>query len=253
MEEHFPSKEMVVSSNLTEGSKTSKVMLIFSKEKDYYDFYTDIYGRDDKLVLDRRSELGLEKPDSNESTVYGYFRRNPVLYRFAIGGYSYDVFAYKDKLYHTLEELYQLGKVLSEEHGIEVVPVKDSWLGRRYYNNPEQIVFINKEVSYYRKNRSLTQDQWKKYNGCETDVNTTHRYPTLLLKSTYRGYVKNFLLKDFGFPKWYTPEEMYIKVSSFVSWMVDNPPLPNNQTNVEKIVSKGFNTKTSFRPNMKTK
>jgi len=44
---------------------------------------------------------------------------------------------------------------------------------------------------------------------------------------------------------------MYQKVYAFLSWLKDNPELPNNQNDKEKIVSHGMDAKRSFRPFIK--
>ena len=48
-------------------------------------------------------------------------------------------------------------------------------------------------------------------------------------------------------------KKVYIEVETFLGWLVDNPPLPDEQTNIGKVVSHGFDKRTSFRPKMKNK
>ena len=87
----------------------------------------------------------------------------------------------------------------------------------------------------------------------KTDAN--HRLREPILMQIGNGYKNDWTtgahLGSFGFPKWIPAEEMFIKISNFLGWLVDNPPLPDTQTNDGKIKGHGFDLKRSFRPTMK--
>lgn len=54
-------------------------------------------------------------------------------------------------------------------------------------------------------------------------------------------------LKEFEMYRWLPADEAFQKIYTFISWMKDNPPIPNKQTDIEKVESHGFDKKTSFR------
>jgi hypothetical protein len=58
-------------------------------------------------------------------------------------------------------------------------------------------------------------------------------------------------LANFKFASIIEPDEMYQNIYNFLGWLKDNPEPPNTQTNKDKIVAHGFDTKRSFRPQIK--
>ena len=63
---------------------------------------------------------------------------------------------------------------------------------------------------------------------------------------------KNCILKDLNLNSFVSPEEVYKMISDWISYqrtIAENHV--DTMTNVQKIESKGFDKKTSFRPNMK--
>lgn len=57
-------------------------------------------------------------------------------------------------------------------------------------------------------------------------------------------HIKEIRLSDFGIQKIITAEEMWLRINNF---LLREKKLPDNQTNREKILSAGFDLKTSFR------
>jgi hypothetical protein len=55
---------------------------------------------------------------------------------------------------------------------------------------------------------------------------------------------KNVRLSDFGLGQIVSPHDIYIAISNFIS---REKPVIDNRTDVQKIVGKGFDKKTSFR------
>lgn len=101
--------------------------------------------------------------------------------------------------------------------------------------------------------KTLYQDRaWlfsKKYSPSK---NQEERQPILCQAGGY-DTAKTFIpcLADFGFPSIISPNEMYEKIYAFLGWLKNNPEIPNNQTDVEKIIAHGFDKRTSFRPKIK--
>lgn len=104
----------------------------------------------------------------------------------------------------------------------------------------------------------LTQEWWDDQNGKKSNINKKKRNPVLMCnnnpKTTRRVYgekteIEYFpcILSQWDFHKVMTAEEAYREVSSMMAYFVDNPAIPNKQTNIEKLLSHGFDKKKSFR------
>lgn len=105
----------------------------------------------------------------------------------------------------------------------------------------------------YEKNRR----QDKKNNGAReflTSLNIKYRQPFLMQTGTiFKQQWEPILFKDFDLNKLFKAEKIYQELDLFLGWLIDNPPVPDTQTNTEKIQSNGFDKRTSFRPKMKKK
>lgn len=84
-----------------------------------------------------------------------------------------------------------------------------------------------------------------KLYGKRTDYNERENCPVVLIQG---GGIKNVKLSDYGFGRIVPPEEAFLKITDFLS---REKEIINNQTDKEKIVSHGFDTKTSFRKEKK--
>lgn len=78
------------------------------------------------------------------------------------------------------------------------------------------------------------------------DYNKKENCPIVLLQGG--SVIKNVKLSDYGFGRIIPPEEAFLKITDYLS---REKAIPNNQTDKEKIVSHGFDTKTSFRKEKK--
>lgn len=225
-------------------------MKIISKHKEYYDHLTGIYGIDEVMVYDRRSEFPIEKPSDFSTTT-----KEVNSYRFAVCGNIYVLYHYMDKFYHTPEELIDLDIALDRD-GRKVIHHLHKEHKSRYYSD--------KPVSV------RAQSAYNSNNGIKTNVNNELRMPVLISigfpcskESAYEykagknerlsnlTYWRVPLLNDFKFYKVISAEEIYKEIYSFISWLKDHPEIPNNQTDKEKILTHGFDLKDSFRNNRK--
>lgn len=209
-------------------------MRILSKYKDYYDFYTGIFGVDNNKVYDRREIVEFDKTNSAWNSDYGVIT-------FAICGKLYTMYVYRGELYHTPEEMEKLDMEIREHSSYKYDKLRLSFWESS----------LKRGESPFEKEFNLT-------NNIPTDINIKRREPVLVEISTWR-YMNKLKDKDFSVPllesfefyKVLDPKEIYIQIETFLGWLVDNPPLPDEQTNIGKIESHGFDKKTSFRPNMK--
>lgn len=197
-------------------------MKIISKHKEYYDYLTGIYGIDELLVYDRRTDL-LFKPIESDSIIE---------YKFAICNKIYYIIQYNKNFYHTIDELTELNNILIKEN---IGCISNSGFSK--YISP-----------FYKKDINIIH----KILNYETNVNKINREPVLV--STVKSFYKDVdldwsipFLSEFNFARWIEPTDIYNEISQFISWLKDNPQIPNNQTNKEKILSHGFDFKKSFR------
>jgi len=206
-------------------------MKIISKYKDYYDYLQGIYGVDNMKVLDRRSDNPYTKletiVDSNKDRVYHYI--------FAICDELYDVFYRNGILYHTYDEYVKLCNLHSENITI-------SYKNQRYeYNNNNRYGSIH-----------ISKDIWDELQGRKININSKKRNPILVYEEPMKfirnyDYNDNVILSDFKFIKKLDAKSIYTKLDTFLGWLHDNPEIKSVITNDEKIKSKGFDIKKSFR------
>lgn len=201
-------------------------MKIISKFKDYYDYLQGIYGIDDLLTFDRRSDDSLVKLDQTKIDEVQTFT-------FAIAGTLYVIHCYKGSYYASREDVNNLNKIL---HKDELTQIDD--------NNSRRWYFRDKEPIHY------TQEGWDKITR-KTDVNHKLRKPVLVIVGDYSskidGWSDSVVLSDFKLIKALSAHDAFVNISSFLAWLNDHPEIPNKQTNEEKLLSHGFDKKKSFR------
>lgn len=214
-----------------------------SKHKDYYDYLQGIYGIDEKMIYDRRTDY-LAKPNEFSEKEKDY-----IIYTLAICNRLFIIYKYGNKYYHTAEEILELDDLLTKDD--DTKGILSVWARRR---NKKDLI-KNAENLY-------------NSNNVEIDVNKKVRQPVLIktrdgefscpLTRELGGYYGKRVIKEdaywsipilseYGVASVYPAEKIYQDISSFLGWLVDNPPIPNNQTNDEKILSHGFDLKQSFR------
>lgn len=221
-------------------------MKIISKHKDYYDYLQGVYGMDEKMVYDRRTP-NLEKCGTYVSD--GINQPTVSEIKFSICNQIYLVYRFEGKSYHTVDELIELHHILKKKE------IDESWLHRYYWYDKKTDL------------RKLAEEKFKEEN-VKSRVNKEIRQPVLIQhhaegfefcdvydnkngwqdsNKKVHSYWRIPDLSTYGFAKWYPADEMYQMICAFMGWMVDHPEIPNNQTNKEKIISRGFDTKISFR------
>ena len=73
----------------------------------------------------------------------------------------------------------------------------------------------------------------------QTKIRTKRVY-----RSTFEIMALNVKLSDFGIGQIISPHDIYIAISNFLS---REKPVIDKRTDIQKIVGKGFDKKTSFR------
>lgn len=198
-------------------------MKIIAKTKDYYDYLQGVYGVDDKIVYDRRGG----------EVAHG---GNLDILRVLINNVAYPMIRIGDRFKGTEEDFVK---------GSELIDIAISQKDRySWYDNPLKGTF--------RKLKN-PRDWFQRERKAKVSLNTEYREPVLIQwLSGWDWGGKNSIskplhLSDYDFGAVMSAHEVYIEISNFLSWCVDNPPIPDKQTDKEKVVSHGFDLKTSFR------
>lgn len=214
-------------------------MLIQSNYKDFYDYLQGVYGIDKKIVYERVCYASINNKGEWQKT--GLYKPMYVVSEeckyevavLAICGTLYRVYIINKKFYFGLNELdFKEGKY---SHIIKMLP-KDKFTeftGDLYYN------------SAYWNDGDKSKDR---HHLTSTDLNEKHNCPVLLIRknrhSSDEVIAKNVRLSDFGLGQIVSPHDIYIAISNFIS---REKPVLDNRTDLQKIVGKGFDKKTSFR------
>lgn len=195
-------------------------MKIISKHKDYYDYIVGTYDRDEKIVYDRRGD--------NEIHVY----HKPSFYK---SKYSPDDWSCM---------------VFSICGGYFPIVVKNN--GEEYRWLPEHMPKSVRVFNGTNNSELYAIKTFDRFYEKKSDLNTKYKQPVLLRSARGYGdpYVCIPILAEWGFPKIIPANDMYNKIYSWISWSIDNPPIPNTQTDKEKVAAHGFDAKKSFRPKM---
>jgi hypothetical protein len=206
-------------------------MKIISKYKDYYDYLVGIYGEDPLAVFDRRFDV-IQKPS--------IFADEYVPYEIAIAGKIFKIYQYREKFYYTPEELFELNALLLDANKRPL-----AYSHRHRYDKREISIETFRHMKEIDEEKSIT------------DINHLLRKPILLRdhfgtlihvdKSKNESKWSVIRLEDFHINKYVDPSAVFREISGFLLWLNDNPEIPNNQTNNEKIVTHGFDLKHSFR------
>ena len=198
-------------------------MHIISKYKDYYDYLTGIWGVDPKLILDRRKYVLPPYEPSNKSKITFYIA-GKVIEGFYVDGKVY----YGESLNQFKNEKITFSPLINERRGKDIyIDSKNLRFGGDWF--------------------SLTPyEDINKYNDIENCP--------ILMKSFSFGekYYTYPILNDWNIASIIPPEEMFTMISNWLS--NKNTEAENrvdNRTDVEKLLSKGFDKKCSFRPKSK--
>lgn len=221
-------------------------MKIIAKTKDYYDYLQGIYGVDEKLVYDRRQGLGI-----------GSFPRNGEVYFIFLNGKRYAAVYFNGRFRFDKETIEEAFHAYNQAKG-GGASIPAGWGLDLYELLTGRISLGSRDVDFKnareirRKVRDLTDrvDYGK--------VNRALRKPVLVSRKPnpkpedFTGGHWTYLwepltLDELNFGSVMSAHDVYIEISNFLSWLVDNPPIPDKQTDKEKIVSHGFDLKTSFR------
>ena len=200
-------------------------MLILSKYKDYYDYLSGIWGVDPNLVLDRRDFQN-----------YELFHSEILV--FNICGITYEGYYDSDsqKVYYG-EDLLRFGDE-SKMYGWQT-------------NKTRCVSILIKNPSGWRYNDRYTQVAIEPYLDTKK-INEVEKCPILLSINSTKSYLHYPQLSKYNFGSCIDAETMYKILTEYLSNERTKSELRiDNRTDVEKLQSKGFDNKDSFRPKIK--
>lgn len=200
-------------------------MLIVAKYKDYYDYLSGIWGADPKIVLKRDSEFVVQEPEEGDVFTF-IIGGNMIQYFFKDGKahFGKDVEKYDEKYYYNSENFYQVAT--------------DFGKNRRAINPVAKEVLSGYDFLNKKYNAPIL------FNHSTRRVNIEH--------DTYHTYP---LLSSTDIAKFIPPEDMYKMISDYISKEITEREnlISSEPDNNNKIISKGFDLKKSFRPKIKKK
>lgn len=236
-------------------------MRILSKFSDYYDYVViqpdnkKMYIRDTKTVVysedehKKAPERTFLSPESYHITYTRLKRDNTESFE---GGFI-SILAYCDKMHYYFQYnnlIYWNYEDIPEEVIKKITPKKGRWWR-----------FDNDNYEKYSWGRSPLRDMlhFKKLGWVldrhtkeqlKTELNKRYDTPLVLIKTpNYLDIVLNPKLSEIGFNKVLTPTETYQDIYNWIPY--NEPEVPKSPDDMNRYEAKGFDKKTSFRPNMK--
>lgn len=198
-------------------------MKIISKFKDYYDYLQGVNGIDTLVVLDR-TEFSTKPFEPAENTIV----------RFFICGYQ-------------VEGLYKNGKFL---FGKEIEEFTCDEKFYTYDDDQENYYYLKGKSKYYYDSKVLREPKL-----LSKSPNDILNCPILIqdvfgkckITDSYNStikYSKFPILREYDLAKVFPPDKIWLLL---YNWLSKEVIIEDKQTDKEKIVSKGFDLKHSFR------
>ena len=204
-------------------------MKIISKYKDYYDYLMGIFGEDPKLILDRRVHT---QP---------YFFLDPQAITLFICGKLIQGF-YDGESFYYGEALSKFGDIVNTA-------------SHRYYHYDDtrhRVVYFKMKsprttgYSQYRINVDILDDP--------THINIKENCPILMASIIGSTYYRFPILEKLNVGSILPPEEIYQMLTQWLSDRIkDSEVIVDNRNDIDKLLSKGFDKRESFRPKIKIK
>jgi hypothetical protein len=237
-------------------------MRILSKFKDFYDyvvFETDnrkVYVRDTKNVVFNESNI-------NETSVLCPITHNE--FRNKYKGYIYNEkwlnkepkwfigcvgFCDKIRYYFQHENVIYWNYEDIPDELIKEISPRSKW-GKYELKNYERYSWFRNPFSDMLAYKELgwVIDRHTK-EPIKSDLNTLFNCPVVLIASTdLQKVILNPKLNDMGFNKIISPTEAYQDIYNWIPY--NEPEVPSSPNDMSRYEAKGFDKKTSFRPNMK--
>lgn len=206
-------------------------MKIISKFKDYYDYLQGSYGIDEKLILDRTKFVN--RYPYGENAVVRFFICGMV-----IEGLFRDGKFWYGKELELISSTRKSGKYWSNNDKYYFVEPDKS----KMYGGPESEVL---KIPTPFKTWIQTQKSISYRNKTE-DICPNDKYDCPIIVSSYYGdgYEVNPILSEYQFHKVFSAQDIWFMLTE---WLGREKQIKEMRSDKEKILSNGFDLKTSFR------
>lgn len=241
-------------------------MRIFSSFKDFYDFVVvdpdnrKVYNRETKEIVFSKEEVEKNPKKYSLSPIdrekLRRFENDQYYTLFFENGYVSVVafcdrlrmfLVYKNVIYWHYEDIpAEIVKELTKmfkSRWEKWDDIKDAAYDKfHWYRSPVKDILRYKKIDWVRERR--TQEFFK------TKLNQVFNCPIIIINNAiWSGVVLNPKLSDIGFNKTITPTEAYQDIYNWIPY--NEPTVPSAPEDMSRYEAKGFDKKTSFRPNMK--
>lgn len=224
-------------------------MKIIDKKKDYYDYLSGIYGIDDKVVYDRRGSVVLNSEKSLLNGMDDYFSQKILILDKPL----------IEKQYWELKSILKLREAGAMQH---------SW-GRTWKEGMVYHFVLEVGSTHYRfeverwVEEGNREDAHVEYRLIDTLRDVGKRYsetPMCIMPcqvvylrwsheeqwKPMKKRVENPILAGTFIPKVISPSEIWSALYEYLSSLNDKPII-DTRSDIQKIESAGFDRKTSFR------
>ena len=188
-------------------------MILLRKRTDYYDYLIGIYGRDEKKVYDRKLDLTSDEIYFEDVSKW----RNTNIFDLYVCNRMYRVEQVKKGVW----ELHKFHKVNTD------------YAGQRRHYRESQVSGLNDFEYYIPRPSRMMSDSPICIKG------TFHRQDNL------EGLTP--ILSTFGIPSVLDAVELYSEVDMYISNRMTLNEVRSEQSDKNKLLSKGFDDKISFR------
>lgn len=188
-------------------------MILLRKRTDYYDYLIGVYGRDEKKVYDRKLDLTSDEIYFEDVSKW----RNTNIFDLYVCNRMYRVEQVKKGVW----ELHKFHKVNTD------------YAGQRRHYRESQVSGLNDFEYYIPRPSRMMSDSPICIKG------TFHRQGNL------EGLTP--ILSTFGIPSVLDAVELYSEVDMYISNRMTLNEVRSEQSDENKLLSKGFDDKISFR------
>lgn len=205
-------------------------MKIISKFKDYYDYLQGVYGIDEKLILDRTKFVN--KSHYAENGVVRFFICGLVvegLFRDGKFWYGKELEQFSQKQYHNW----------GNSGNYYYVPANKA---HPIYGGSDSKVLMS--PMKFKDWMSIQQPVSYKNKTEVVCPNDKLNCPIIVTTCYGDGYDLNPILSEYQIRKVFSPQEIWFMLTE---WLGREKQIKEMRTDKEKILSNGFDLKTSFR------
>ena len=245
-------------------------MRIVDKKKDYYDFLVGKFGMDEKCVYVRNGVDIQAYIDYNMQSYYGtnalmakklwrVFKKEPIItptnmlvgrerpmYDDAPLSPNYNPMLYVHKPFRNEELELHKGYSFYCTHVNLIVGNTRYYLEALRYLNTDGTLHYDMQLEKRKLvERKSVEPIYFDFGSCSKDE-LEHQGNRYIEQYYAENIIENPLLKSTFIPSIIPPETIWIDVENYIS-SLNNDKVHDNMTNKEKILSHGFDLKTSFR------